>query len=315
MTSERNIAFKVTLFYPFDWHCNCIKNVTTSSFTRYKSKTLNRNIAFLDDKLWIHCFQSNIILSIWLVLLIEECHYDHFTNSNSKPMNITSSIRLMLLMNRGMLLHSLALQTQHTKARHWKAIVPFVVICYWYIAFKVTLLYRLDLHYLLIEECYMYVHFINSRYPSWKLNRKSTFSGDILMIHRFQMSYFGLKKGQVSLFSKENWFSLKRNKPKFIDSKNFHFHFKLHCSVARHLFSKPTLTCPLLRPNEDIYIGIYVLQRLFNVWHIKWKSVNATSCLTVCSETKKTRKKVFWYFWSWNTAVCLCKPSFPTTTV
>ena len=45
---------------------------------------------------------------------------------------------------------------------------------------------------------------------------------------------------------------------------------KMHCSVARHLFSKPTLTCPLLRPNKDICIGIYVLQRFFQrVAHIK----------------------------------------------
>ena len=41
----------------------------------------------------------------------------------------------------------LALQPQHTKVSHWKAIVPLVLICYWYIAFKVTLLYPLDLHY------------------------------------------------------------------------------------------------------------------------------------------------------------------------
>ena len=76
------------------------------------------------------------------------------------------------------------------------------------------------------------------------------------------MSYFGLNKGQVSLVSRENWLSLKRNKTT-VDSKIFHFHFKMHCSVARHLFSKPTLTCPLLRPNKDICIGIYVLQRCF----------------------------------------------------
>ena len=41
----------------------------------------------------------------------------------------------------------LALQLQHTKINHWKSIVPLVLICYWYIAFKVTLLYPLDLHY------------------------------------------------------------------------------------------------------------------------------------------------------------------------
>ena len=57
-----------------------------------------------------------------------------------------------------------------------------------------------------------YVNFINSRYPSWKLDRKSIFCGDMLMIHRFQMSYFGLNKGQVNLVSRENWLSLKRNK-------------------------------------------------------------------------------------------------------
>ena len=79
-----------------------------------------------------------------------------------------------------------------------------------------------------------YVHFINSRYPSWKLNRQSTFCGHMLMLHLFQMSCFGLNEGQVSLASRE--LSLKRNETKFSDSKYFHFHYNMQCSEAGHLF-------------------------------------------------------------------------------
>ena len=67
------------------------------------------------------------------------------------------------------------LQTQVTKVRHWTGILTLKVICYGYIAFKVTILiYPLDLHCQWIEE-YYFIDFINSRYQSSILSRNSTF--------------------------------------------------------------------------------------------------------------------------------------------
>ena len=54
------------------------------------------------------------------------------------------------------------------------------------------------------------------------------------------------------------------------------------------------LTCPSLRPKEDIYIGIVTsFQR---VVHLAKKYVNAPTFRTICGETKMTRKKLFGYF-------------------
>ena len=55
----------------------------------------------------------------------------------------------------------------------------------------------------------------------------------------------------------------------------FYFHFKYNLfSREAAICSESTPTRPLLRPNEDICIGIHVLQRLFNMWHILNESVS-----------------------------------------
>ena len=95
----------------------------------------------------------------------------------------------------------------------------------------------------------------------------------MLILHRFQTSYFGLNKGQVSLASRDMWLNLKINNPN-LTVKCSTFTFNRICFVAKQKFVlKPTLTCPLLR-RKDICIGFYVLQRLFNFWHILNESVS-----------------------------------------
>ena len=45
------------------------------------------------------------------------------------------------------------------------------------------------------------------------------------------------------------------------------------------------------------------------------KCVNATTFWIICGETKKARRKVFGYLWSFTTKVWLCKSNFPTRIV
>ena len=114
-------------------------------------------------------------------------------------------------------------------------------------------------------------------------------------------------------------------------------------------YRETRLTCPLYRTTKDICICIYVFKRVFKVWHMLKNGVNATTFWTICGETKrwgevnwllnviindisvlynmwghidvqaeetkKTKRKVFGYFWSCTTKVWLCKSIFPTRTV
>ena len=84
-----------------------------------------------------------------------------------------------------------------------------------------------------------------------------------------------IKGTLILLLDKTGYFS-QHTRPKFIDSQNFYFHFhcKLFCILLVHLSDKLSLTCTLLWPIEAICIGLYVLKRLMNVWHILEKNVS-----------------------------------------
>ena len=77
-------------------------------------------------------------------------------------------------------------------------------------------------------------------------------------------------KGKFVLILDKTGYVSHETKPKFVDSQNFyfHFHYKLFGIKAVHLSDKLSLMCPRLWPIEDIDIGLYVLKRLLNVWHI-----------------------------------------------
>ena len=78
-----------------------------------------------------------------------------------------------------------------------------------------------------------------------------------------------------SLASRENWLSLKRNETKVNwQSKYFHLHCKTFCSQSAHSSWKSSLTCPLLRPKEDICILVFIYCNVFSTW--------GTSCKKVC---------------------------------
>ena len=67
------------------------------------------------------------------------------------------------------------------------------------------------------------------------------------MMRRFQISYFGLNKGQVSLAFRENWLSLKRNNPK-LTVKFSTFIFNTICFVAkRALVLKINTNLPFIK--------------------------------------------------------------------
>ena len=91
-------------------------------------------------------------------------------------------------------------------------------------------------------------------------------------------------KGTLFLFLDKTGYVSQETIPKFIDSQNFYFqfHYKLFCIKAVLFSDKLPLICPRLWPIEDICIGLYVLKRLLNVWHILKKSyVNATQFRSV----------------------------------
>ena len=74
-----------------------------------------------------------------------------------------------------------------------------------------------------------------------------------------------------------------------IDPFYFHFHYKLLCIKAVHLFDKLSLTCPRVWTIENICIGFYVLKRLLNVRYIfeKVEQCN-TQFRRVFRKTKKS---------------------------
>ena len=94
----------------------------------------------------------------------------------------------------------------------------------------------------------------------------------------------------VLLLDKTGYVS-QETRPKFIDSKNFyfHFHYKLFCTKAVHLSDKLSLTCPRVWPIEDIHvcIGLYVLKRLLNVRHILEKVVSIQHSFEEFSEKQR----------------------------
>ena len=140
-----------------------------------------------------------------------------------------------------------------------------------------------------------YVHFINSRYQSSKLNRKSILWWYIciLIIHRFQMSYYGLNKGQVSLAARDNWLNLNRNNPR-LTVKLFTFTFNTICFVAKREFVlKSNTNLPFIKTKRHMHRFLRIATSFQRVAHLEWKCVNAITFLTVCWETKKTKKKAF----------------------
>ena len=97
-------------------------------------------------------------------------------------------------------------------------------------------------------------------------------------------------KGKLVLRLDKTGYVSHGTRPKFIDSQNFyrHFHYKLFCFKAVHLFDKLSLMCPRLWPMQDICIGLYVRQRLLNVRHILEKSyVNDTQFVKSFQKNKE----------------------------
>ena len=67
------------------------------------------------------------------------------------------------------------------------------------------------------------------------------------------------------------------------------FTFTTGCFVSKRCIylKKISLTCPRLWPKEDTCIGLYVLKRLFNVWHILEKAVSLQHSFEEFSEKQR----------------------------
>ena len=97
---------------------------------------------------------------------------------------------------------------------------------------------------------------------------------------------FVCTKGKIVLLLDKTSYVSQKNEtnvhwqPKFY----FHFHNKLLCIKAVHLSDKLSLTCPRVWPVEDICIGLCVLKRPLNVWHILEKVVSMQHCFEEFSE-------------------------------
>ena len=107
-----------------------------------------------------------------------------------------------------------------------------------------------------------------------------------------------IKGKLVLLFDKTGNVS-QETRPKFIDSQKFyfHFHYKLFCIKAVYLSDKLSLMCPRLRPIEDICIGLYVIKRLLNAWHILEKVMSMQHSFEEFSEKlRRVESKYVWNF-------------------
>ena len=83
---------------------------------------------------------------------------------------------------------------------------------------------------------------------------------------------------------------------KFSDSKYFHFHYNMQCSEAGHLFKclKTYTNLPFIKTKRrHVHRYLRIVTSFLRAAHLEWKCVYATIFLTVCRETKKTRRKCF----------------------
>ena len=103
------------------------------------------------------------------------------------------------------------------------------------------------------------------------------------------MSAVDFIKGKLVLLLEITCYFWQETRPKFIDSQNFYFHFhcKSICVKAVHLSYKLSFTCPRLRPTEDIWIDLYVLNRLLNVLHILEKVMSMQHSFEEFSENQR----------------------------
>ena len=97
------------------------------------------------SSLYLQCFQQGLFLKFFEKRY--HCKYLLMNRGKETVPFAAVCYGVYCFHSKTTLIMRLTLQPQHTKVSHWKAIVPLVLICYWYIAFKVTLLYPLDLHY------------------------------------------------------------------------------------------------------------------------------------------------------------------------
>ena len=78
---------------------------------------------------------------------------------------------------------------------------------------------------------------------------------------------------------------------------------------------KTSLTCHILKRNEDICIGITYCNvfSTCGTFFKKWCQCNKIS--NKLWVNKEDYKDFFWYFWSWTTEVWFCKPVFSGETL
>ena len=128
--------------------------------------------------------------------------------------------------------------------------------------------------------------------------------------------FWSNNKGQVSLASRENWLSLKRNNPK-LRVKFSTFTLNTICLVEKRPFVlKINTNSPFIKTKRrHMHRYSRIATSFQRVAHLEWKCFNASTFLSVYWKSKKTRKKVFWYLWRWTTEAWLCTPIIPTRTV